>query len=69
MERPADVAVRRVRALRAVHIVEAHVPDREAQLVESTEHLRERSGDVPVHDELPRARTTVEAPVGHGEEP
>ena len=69
VERSGDVAVGGARALRPVHVVETHVPDREAQVVELSEHGGEPPCRVTVHDELPRVLASVEAPVGNGEQP
>ena len=39
------------------------MPDRETQLVEAAKDLRQRSGDIAIHDELALAHTAVEAVV------
>ena len=68
-ERAGDVAVGGEGAPRPVHVVQAHVTDREAELVELPEHRRERLRPVAVHDELTRVLPSVEAPVGDGQQP
>jgi len=69
LERPADVAVGGSDALGSVHRLDAQVSDREAKLVEPSEHGLERCGDVAVYDELARMGSAVEAPVPDDEQP
>ena len=69
LERPADVAVGGSGALGSVHRLDTQVSDREAELVQPSEHRLERCGDVAVHDELARMSSAVEAPVPDGEQP